>query len=149
MLFRSDIAQHPSADVRDIRLLEVTSAALTLRPVSDPSSSAFGGGSNALRYYGTQVQVQALAGRKLYLAHADGRNVELINTNAASDFSTPLPAAPRLWSLSFDRAPKPFTRADFDEAAPTVTSARAVSLQKKFSRRSKPARKASARKQPR
>ncbi|MEO7338192.1 MAG: hypothetical protein ABIV63_16590, partial [Caldimonas sp.] len=28
---------------------------------------------------------------------------------------------PRMWPLSFDRAPSPFTQADFDEAAPTVT----------------------------
>jgi hypothetical protein len=89
--------------------------------VSDPASDAFASGTNALRFYGTLEQVQTIAGRRLYLSHADGRSAEVVNTNQASDFATSLPEAPRMWALSFDRAPASFTRADFDEAAPTVT----------------------------
>ena len=57
----------------------------------------------------------------LYLSHADGRSVELVCTNEAGDFATSTPDVPKMWSLSFDRPPKPFVRADFDEATPTVT----------------------------
>lgn len=121
-LVRHDMSPSPSADVRDIRIHEVTSPPLTLSPVSDPSDSGFADGANALNFYGTAAQAQTLAGRCLYLSHADGRGVELICTNIVTDFSTPSPDAPQMWPLSFDRAPTPFTRADFDEAAPTVTA---------------------------
>ncbi len=111
----------PVADVRDFRIHEVTSPPLTLGPVSDPQDSAFVNGSAALRYYGTAVQAQQFAGRHLYLSHADGRSVELVCTDSVAHFAPPVPDAPKMWSLTFDRAPAPFTRADFDEAAPTVT----------------------------
>ena len=120
-VLRRQMSDEPTADVRDIRVHELTSPALTVRPVSDPLATPFTTGTRALRYYGTLAQVQALASRRLFFSHADGRSVELVNTDAAADFSTPLPAAPRLWALSFDRAPQPFTRADFDETEPTVT----------------------------
>jgi hypothetical protein len=61
-----------------------------------------------------------LAGRRLYLSHADGRSVEVVCTNGASSFDASSPA-PRMWPLSFDRAPLPFTKNDFKEDAPTVT----------------------------
>lgn len=111
----------PVADVREIRIHEVTSPALTLRPVSAPASTAFASGTQALYFYGRVDHVRGLAGRRLYLSHADGRGGELVNTDQASAFTTSKPLAPRLWALSFDRPPAPFTRADFDEAAPTVT----------------------------
>jgi hypothetical protein len=111
----------PVGDVRDMRLHEATSPPLTLRPLSNPSSSAFANGSNILNYYGTIDEVLPLCGRKLYFLHADGRSLELVNTNEPSDFSTALVKAPQFWPLSFDRAPSPFTRGDFDEAEPTVT----------------------------
>ncbi len=107
-----------SADIRTLRLHENKGPALTLRPVSDPSNAAF---TNALYFYGTSTQAQALAGQRLYLSHADGRSAELVCTNAAADFPIPSPNAPQMWALSFDRAPLPFTRADFDEESPTVT----------------------------
>ncbi len=111
----------PVADVRDFRIHELTSPALTLRPVSAPLDGAFSNGTAALRYYGTAVQAQQLAGRRLYLSHADGRSVELRCTNSIGHFAPSVPDTPKMWSLSFDRAPAPFTRADFDEAAPSVT----------------------------
>jgi hypothetical protein len=120
-VIRHSMSPAPFGDVRDMRLHEATSPPLTLRPLSEPSSDAFTSGTNALRFYGTVDQVQALAGRWLFLSHADGRAVELINTNEPGDFTTSLPRAPRRWPLSFDRSPAPFTRADFDEAEPTVT----------------------------
>jgi len=120
-VIRHAMSPRPFSDVRDIRVHEVTSPPLTVRPVSDPSSGAFANGTNALRFYGTVDQVLTLAGRRLYLSHADGRATELVNTNEAGDFVTTLPKAPRQWALSFDRAPAPFTRADFDEIEPTVT----------------------------
>ncbi len=109
------------ADIRLLRLHETKGATLKLRPLSNPASSAFTSGTNALRFYGTATQAQTLAGRRLYLSHTDGRSVELVCTNATDDFPTPSPDAPKMWPLSFDRAPTPFIRADFDETAPTVT----------------------------
>jgi predicted phage baseplate assembly protein len=47
--------------------------------------------------------------------------VELVCTDAPDHFPPSSPDLPRMWPLSFDRAPAPFTRADFDEDAPTVT----------------------------
>jgi len=111
----------PASDVRDYRIHEVTSPPLTLRPVSTASNAGFVNGTAALRFWGIVAQVQALVGRRLYLSHADGRSVEVVCTNDAGDFTTSTPDVPKMWPLNFDRPPKPFVRADFDEAAPTVT----------------------------
>jgi hypothetical protein len=111
-----------AGDIRDLRIHEVKSPPLLLRPVSDPLNDAFSSGTSVLRYYGTATQAQAVAGRRLYFSHPDGRALELTCTNVATDFPTPTPPdLPRRWSLSFDRPPDPFTHADFDETVPTVT----------------------------
>ncbi|KEF42627.1 MAG: hypothetical protein ER33_05020 [Cyanobium sp. CACIAM 14] len=110
-----------SADLRALRLHETRGPELSLRPISTPSGSAFADGTGALFFHGTAMQARPLAGRRLSLSHADGRSTELVCTNAPADFPTPSPDAPRMWPLSFDRAPTPFTRADFDEDTPTVT----------------------------
>jgi hypothetical protein len=109
------------ADIRTLRLHETKGPELTLRPISNPSNAVFTSGTDALYFYGTALQAQALAGRRLYLSNPDGRSVELVCTNAATALAQPTPDAPQMWPLSFDRAPTPFTRADFDETTPTVT----------------------------
>ena len=121
LIKRSISSPQPVSDVRDFRIHEVTSPPLTLKPVSDPLATAFVTGTTALRFYGTAAQAQLFADRRLYLSHADGRSVELRCTNSVDDFAPPVPDAPKMWPLSFDRPPAPFTRADFDEAVPTVT----------------------------
>ncbi len=108
------------ADIRELRFHEVTGPVLTLRPPTGFASGAFASGTNALAFFGTAADAKPLAGRRLHLQHADGRSVALVVTTAASAFVSASPAA-RMWPLSFDRAPAPFTRADFDEDAPTVT----------------------------
>ena len=115
--------QLPSAmsNVSDYRIHEVTSPPLTLRPISSPSSAPFTDGTNAVSFWGTVAQVRAVAGRRLYLLHDDGRSVEVVCTNAATNFASSLPNVPKMWSLSFDRLPAPFVRGDFDEADPTIT----------------------------
>jgi hypothetical protein len=110
----------PLSDVRDYLAYETTSLALTLRPVATFTGGTFAGGTNALQLFGTAEQAQAIAGRHLYLLHADGRSIDLVCTNQASDFPGTA-AAPRMWPLSFDRAPAPFRRSDFDEISPNVT----------------------------
>ncbi|MCY1276814.1 putative baseplate assembly protein [compost metagenome] len=120
-LIRHAMSGSPWSDVRDFLIQEVTSPALSLKPVSTPSSSAFANGSNALFFYGSATQARALAGRRLYLSHSDGRSVELTCTSSPSSFPTPTPDVARPWPLNFDRPPTPFTRADFDEAEPRVT----------------------------
>jgi hypothetical protein len=110
------------ADLRALRLHETRGPMLRLRPVSAPADGAFVDGSEALCFYGTATEAQVLCGRRLHLAHDDGRSVELTCMNTAADFPPPAVAeAAQMWTLSFDRAPAPFTRADFDEAAPAVT----------------------------
>ncbi len=111
----------PTADVRDVRVHEITSPALSLRPVNHPQAGGFAGGSAALDFYGTGAQAALLAGRRLHLLHDDGRSADLVCTNAAADFAATAPDVARTWPLSFDRAPAPFLRADFDEATPVVT----------------------------
>ncbi|MGH8582725.1 MAG: hypothetical protein ACREWG_08015 [Gammaproteobacteria bacterium] len=124
--FDSSLVKHaglgsPLSDIRDWRIHEVTSAALTLRPPASFAGNNFASGTDALYFYGTATHAKALAGRRLYLSHADGRSVDLVGTNAATDFAPLVPDAPQMWPLSFDRTPMPFTRADFDETNPTVT----------------------------
>jgi hypothetical protein len=108
------------ADIRELRFHEVTSPQLTLRPPTGFASGAFGGGTNALYFYGTAAEAKPLAGRRLHLQHDDGRSVALVVTNAESAFVSASPA-PRMWPLSFDRPPAPFRKEDFDEDAPTIT----------------------------
>jgi hypothetical protein len=108
-------------DIRDIRLHEVKGPALTVRPVSSPSSAAFSTGIDALYYFGAAADAQALAGRRLFLTHVDGRALEMVCTNVPGGSSLPGDEAAALWPLSFDRIPDPFTSADFDEASPAVT----------------------------
>jgi hypothetical protein len=112
-------AAGPLSDVRDFSITEVTSPPLQLQPVSAPDGGAFADGNGALAFHGTAREAQALAGRRLWLAGA-AAGIELVCNNTPADFATPDPDAARMWPLAFDRPPLPFTRADFDETAPTV-----------------------------
>jgi hypothetical protein len=120
-LIKHAMSGSPFSDVRDYRIHEVTSPRLTLKPVSNPPGGAFANGTDALYFWGTAAQAQALAERRLYLTHPDGRSVEVVCTNTESDFASSTFNVPQMWPLTFDRAPAPFTRGDFDEAGPTVT----------------------------
>jgi hypothetical protein len=120
-LLRHPMSTWPLSDVRHYRIHEVTSPPLTLRPVSSPHGGAFANGTHALRFWGTATEVQTIAGRRLYLSHGDGRTLELVCTNRATDFVPPSPNVSKMWPLTFDRPPSPFVLADFDETAPTVT----------------------------
>jgi len=119
-LVRVDMSPRPVCDIRDVNIYEVTSPPLTIRPLSDPSTEAFVDGTRALYFYGAAEEARPLAGRRLFLAHADGRSVELVNTNEPDDFAAAPSAPPRRWALSFDRAPAPFGRVDFDDEASSV-----------------------------
>lgn len=113
----------PTADIRDLRLHETKGRMLTLKPLASFATGGFTSGANALRYYGTAAQARALAGRWLFFQHADGRSTEAVCVNEPDNF--PLPTSdidpPKMWPVSFDRAPAPFAKADFDELAPTIT----------------------------
>jgi hypothetical protein len=108
-------------DIRELRFFEATSLELRFAPLTGFVTGTFLTGANALYFYGTADEVRPLAGRQLYLSHPDGRSIELVCTNAVDDFAVPSPDVPKMWPLSFDRAPSPFTRADFDESTPSVT----------------------------
>lgn len=120
-LVRHAMPSFPLSDVRDWSIHELTSPLLTLQPTSAALSGSFTDGTQALYFWGTAVEARDLAGRRLYLAHGDGRHVELVCTNAVVDFVSPTPDVARMWPLSFNRAPSPFKRGDFDETTPTVT----------------------------
>jgi hypothetical protein len=109
------------ADIRLLRLHETKGPELTLRPLPAFESGAFANGTNALRFYGSASEAQALAGRSLYLSHQDGRSAEVVCTNQVTDFPSGASQAPQMWPISFNRAPLPFVKQDFDEAHPTVT----------------------------
>jgi hypothetical protein len=109
------------ADLRTLRMHETRGPMLQLQPVASFADTVLVDGTHALDFYGSAAQVKALAGRKLHLMHADGRNVDLVCTSAATDFPPTANDVPRMWPVSFDRAPAPFTRADFDESSPSVT----------------------------
>ena len=108
-------------DIRLLRLHETKGPVLRLRPVATFNSGTFANGTNAVQFYGTAAEAQAIAGRRLSLSHADGRSVELHCTNQPTNFVAPAADTPKMWPLSFDRAPAPFLEQDFDEGAPTVT----------------------------
>ena len=120
LLFANGSVLNEVADIRELRFHEITSPRLTLAPLTGFAGGAFANGTNALYFYGTAAEAMVLAGRRLYLSHEDGRSVEVVCTNGESSFSSSAPA-PRMWPLSFDRAPAPFVRNDFTEDAPTVT----------------------------
>ncbi len=113
----------PEADVRDYHIFEVTSAPIALQPKATFSDGSFADGTNALYFFGLLNEAKTLAQRRLLLQHDDGRVIELFCTQHQTDFVL-LAGAPnqaRMWVLSFDRAPAPFTRPAFDESAPNVT----------------------------
>lgn len=116
--------EDPEADVRDYQIHEVTSPPLALKPKATFSGGAFASGVNALYFFGTTEEAKTVAQRRLWLRHDDARELELFCTKEPGDFVLPpgAPAQPRLWALSFDRVPTPFTRADFDESESTVTA---------------------------
>jgi hypothetical protein len=118
-LFANGNVLNEIADIRELRFHEITSPRLTLAPLTGFAAGTFTSGTNALYFYGTAAEAKPLAGRRLHLLHDDGRSIEVVCTNSESSFSSASPA-PRMWPLSFDRAPKPFTKNDFKEDAPTV-----------------------------
>lgn len=119
-LFANGSVLNEIADIREMRFHEITSPPLILAPLTGFAGGAFANGTDALYFYGTATEAKPLAGRHVFLSHDDGRTVELVCTNTKSSFNSASPA-PRMWPLSFDRAPAPFTKADFKEDAPTVT----------------------------
>jgi hypothetical protein len=111
------------SDVRDYQIHELTSPAISLRPEASFLGGGFSTGTNALSFFGSSSEVALLAGRRLLLQSAQGAVQERRCTNAVTDFTPPAGAAgePRMWPLSFDSAPGPLVRTDFDETTPTVT----------------------------
>jgi len=112
------------ADVREYMIHEVTSAEIGFRRLAWHSGGGFWNGADALWFYGRAEEAQCLAGRRLWLKReSDGEGLPLTCIDEPADFSLPAGAAddPRMWPLSFDVAPKPFKRSDFDEDEPTVT----------------------------
>ena len=107
------------ADVRDYRVHEVTSAALTLGPEATGHTGAFTSGTDALWFYGTAAEAAELAGRRLTLVHdAEGAAQTVTVVNDRGDFT--VGTAAQLWPVSFD-APPTFPREAFDEQVMTVS----------------------------
>jgi hypothetical protein len=118
-LLRHSGLSSAEADVRDYRVLEVTSPAISLGPEATGHTGTFGSGTDALWFHGTAAEAAELAGRRLTLVRdVDAATQTLTVVNDRTDFSGA--AAPQLWPVSFD-APPTFPREAFDEEAPTVS----------------------------
>ena len=104
-----------TADIREFRIHEVTSVALSLR---NPSYFIDGDitTNNELFYYGTNTDTETLVGRQIFFLATDGRFAQ--PTVSAADTLSPNYA--RLRPLTLDRSPNGFKREDFDEVTPTV-----------------------------
>ena len=103
------------ADLRQIRIHEVTSAALSLRNpflITTGNLSA----NNELFYYGSQAEAQALVNRRVYFQTLDGRFAHA--TVSAIDVASP--TYPRMRQMTLDQKPKGFKRQDFDETTPAT-----------------------------
>jgi hypothetical protein len=118
-LITNPLVANETGDIRDLRFHEIKSPELMLRPLASAAGGSFSNGTGVLHFSGTRNEARALAGRRLHLEHADGREVDLVCTNQATDFSS-ASSTTRTWPLSFDRPPAPFRREEFDEAKPTV-----------------------------
>lgn len=104
-----------AADIREFRVHEITSPALSLRS----TSIALGGSVTAhdeLYFYGTTLEAQPLAARRIYFQATDGRFAHAKVT--ALDVAAPNYA--RLRQITLDQKPKGFKRQEFDELSPTV-----------------------------
>lgn len=103
------------ADIREFRVHEVTSGALSLRHVS----FGYNGNittHNQLYHYATAADAEWLVGRRLYFLAADGRFAHA----AVTAIDTASPTYARLRQVTLDQKPKGFKRQEFDEAAPTA-----------------------------
>ena len=103
-LITNPLVRYETGDIRDLRFHEVKSPALMLRPLAGAAGGAFSNGTSVLRFYGTANEARALAGRRLHFEHADGREVDLVCTNHATDFSSDLIGATDLVGLLRSRA---------------------------------------------
>jgi hypothetical protein len=106
-------------DIRSVRLHEIIGPPLTVAP---PSTSATGnipsGSEPPLLYFGTQAEVQALAGRRLMLWNKEDGRVEIVSCiNDADQFTAPTSEADerRMWPISLAPTPKLFRWNDFPE----------------------------------
>lgn len=116
----------PTADLRGIRVRELTSPPLTLRQRHPGSTGPFTTPVDCLDFVGTRDEARALAGRRLLVEHPAHAPIEVTVTTPAEAFEVPPgadPGAVRRWPVSLDAVPHPLTPADFDEAAPAATVA--------------------------
>jgi hypothetical protein len=104
-----------TADIREFRIHEATSPALTLRDVAYHLGGDIGTAAE-LFFYGTKTEAEPLVGRRVFLRAADGRNAG--GVVAAVD--TAVPEYARMRQVTLDKKPKGFQRSDFDEIQPTV-----------------------------
>ena len=104
-----------TADIREFRIHELTSPALSLRSMS----IALGGNvttHNELHYYGASSDAGSLIGRRVYFQASDGRFAHVKVTAV----DTAAPNYPRMRQVTLDQKPKGFKRPEFDEATPAV-----------------------------
>ncbi len=104
-------------DIRQCRIHEVTSPALTLR---GPTYHWGGALTNPdeLFYYGTRAEAEPLAGRAIHLASVSdpGRFASV----TVQEVDLTAPAHARMRRVTLQAAPKGFQRVEFDEADPQV-----------------------------
>ncbi len=104
-----------SADIREYRINEVTSAALSLRNPTYVSSGNVTS-HDELYLYAAQADAQLLVGRRVYFLATDGRFAHA----QVSAVDTASPTYARMRQVTLDKTPAGFKRTDFDEEAPTT-----------------------------
>ena len=113
------------ADIRDIRVHEITSPELMLRSPAQVSTTTTASGNQVLCFFGTRDEARKLAGRALILVHEDGRSTEATCLSEDTDFppegGSSQAALRRMWPITLDRAPAPFSGLSFPEEAPRIT----------------------------
>ena len=104
-----------TADIREFRVHEVTSASLSIRyPTSHYSGNI--ASHDELYLYATKSDAELLVGRRVYFLAADGRSAHA----QASAVDTASPTYARMRKVTLDKKPKGFKRKDFDETTPTT-----------------------------
>ena len=105
--------QDARADIREIRIHEVTSPALSLRRSSYGTPGNFTA-ANQLYFYGGSEEAEPLIGRRVYFLASDGRFAH----GTVMDVDTDGAVYARMRKVTLDKKPKGFKKQDFSEHSP-------------------------------
>ncbi len=105
-----------TADIREFRIHEITSPAISLRNLSAHLNGAITL-PNELYFYGSRIEARPLRNRRISFKADDGRFAEALVAAIDTGGTT----FTRLRQVTLSNVPAGFSRSDFDEEAPTVS----------------------------